>query len=82
MAQITDSRGRPVEITVSGASDDITIDSAYYLDIDADASPAVLKVPEHEIDWIQDHYSDEIYALWFDARLGKADDWHDFIKGY
>lgn len=69
-----DKNGRPVYISVCGASDDLQIDEAYYLDADDEA------VSEEMCEWIADNYSDKMYDAWFDNQCGRADAMMDAWK--
>lgn len=68
---ITDSKGREVYISVYGRdADDIEIDEAYYVDNNDD-------VPEKEIEYIMDVFSDEIYDKWYDLQIGYAESFYE-----
>lgn len=70
MARVKDSNGRDVYISVYGKyEDDIQIDEAFYDDeVGGD-------VPDEEIDFIFDNYSDAIYDDWFENQVGAAEAW-------
>ena len=63
---ILDSQGREVEVSVSGAEDDVQIDEISYVDSDEE-------VPESEVEFIMDNYQDALYEKWLDRQIGRAD---------
>ena len=64
---VKDSKGREAEIQVGGRNrDDIQITSATYTDDGSD-------VPDNEVEHIQNAYSADIDAEWYENKIGLAE---------
>ena len=63
-----DSKGKEIELSVSGwYEDDIEIDDIYYIESEEE-------VPESEVEFIYERYSDSIYEAWLDKQIRTAED--------
>jgi hypothetical protein len=68
---IKDSKGRTVDVEVSGASDDPQVERATYRDDGSD-------VPESECEWISTHQ--DLSEEYLERQLARADHYIDEMK--
>jgi hypothetical protein len=64
---LTTREGLEVEVTVYGESDDIQIDSAFFVETGA-------SVPDAVVEQLQDDHAEKLYEKWFDMQIGRAEE--------
>lgn len=66
-------KGREVELSVHGESDDIQIDEARFVDDGSDCDDEV-------IEYIYERYADELYTEFMDRAVMRAEAWADSME--